>query len=101
MKRQVRWSPKAASDLGEHVALQKRVSVDAASSISSKIIASGESLSTFPERFEEFRMPRNFPFAVRKCVVDGRYIFLYAVKEDSVVIYRVLDARRKFGGLLR
>ena len=45
-------------------------------------------------------MPKNFPVPVRKCVVDGRYILLYGVNDATVMIYRVLDARKKFDGLL-
>ena len=101
MSFRVEWSEKAVSDLGQHVAFQRRVSVEAASAVASKVLAAGESLSTFPERCQEFEMPPNFPVVIRKCVVDKRYILLYGVGSEKVTIYRVLDARRKFDGLLR
>ena len=96
----VEWSSKALSDLGEHVSFQAKVSKEAALGVSSKILFSGNALSSFPERFPEFPMPRNFPVVIRKCVVDSRYIILYGITNDVVMIYRVLDARRKFDGLL-
>ena len=100
MEYRVEWSAKAISDLGEHIAFQKRVSIEAAQALSEKIISMGASLASFPERFPVFPMPQNFPIPVRKCVVDGRYILLYGLSSVTVVIFRVLDARRKFDGLL-
>ncbi len=97
----VEWSAKAASDLGEHVAFQRQVSEIAAEGVLSKVLSAGDSLTLFPERFPEFSMPTNFPVVVRKCIVEGRYILLYGIQKDNVVkIYRVLDARRRFSGLL-
>ena len=101
MEYKVQWSSKSVSDLGEHISFQKRVSIEAASALSENIIAAGLSLSLFPERFPEFPMPKNFPVIIRKCVVNGRYIILYGVVGDIVMIYRILDARRKFDGLLK
>lgn len=101
MDLRIQWSEKAVGDLGEHVAFQRRVSVEAASGLAAKILSAGESLTTFPERFQEFEMPSGFPVVVRKCVVDKRYILLYGIENERVIIYRVLDARRKFDGLLR
>ena len=100
MEYRVQWSAKSVSDLGGHVAFQKKASIEAAQTLSLKVISAGMSLSSFPERFPEFPMLRNFPCTIRKYVVDGRYILLYGVIGDAVMIYRVLDARRKFDGLL-
>ena len=97
----VEWSPKSVSDLGEYVSFQRKVSTEAASTLATSIIEAGLSLSSFPERFSEFPMPSNFPITIRKCVVSGRYIILYGVIDNKVVIYRILDARRKFDGLLK
>lgn len=96
----VEWSSKSISDLSDHISFLKKASKEAASALSSKIIEAGLSLSSFPERFPEFPMPHNFPIVIRKCVVDGRYIILYGVTNQSVMIYRILDARRKFDGLI-
>ena len=94
------WLPKSVSDLGEHIAFLRKVSEEAAKKTSLAIITMANSLTQFPERFPEFSMPRNFPVVIRKCVVAGRYILLFGVCDDSVTIYRVLDARRSFDGLL-
>ena len=96
----IEWSSKSVSDLAEHVSFVGKVSKEAASALSSSIINTSLSLSSFPGRFPEFPMPRNFPVVIRKCVIDGRYIILYGVLNNSVMIYRVLDARRKFDGLI-
>lgn len=45
-------------------------------------------------------MPKSFPFAIRKLVMNQRYLALYAVEGDKVVIYRILDSRRKFDHLI-
>ena len=100
MNYRIEWSSKSVSDLAEHVSFQRRVSVDAAATLSANIISAALSLSSFPERFPEFAMLKNFPVAIRKCVVDSRYIILYGIADDTIMIYRILDARRKFDGLL-
>ena len=100
MDYKVEWSSKAVSDLTEHVLFLRKVSKDASSALSADIVAVGLSLSSFPERFPEFPMPSNFPIAIRKCVVNGRYIILYGIVNTSVMIYRILDARKKFDGLV-
>lgn len=100
MDYKVEWSSKSVSDLTEHVSFVKKVSKETAFTLSSNIINAALSLSSFPERFPEFHMPYNFPVVIRKCVVDGRYIILYGILGNSVVIYRVLNARRNFGGLI-
>jgi len=100
MSYRVEWSAKSVSDLSEHVAFPKRVSKETTKKISSTIVSMANSLAEFPERCPEFSMLRNFPVPIRKCIVDGRYILLFGVRADSVTIYRVLDARRSFSGLL-
>ena len=96
----IEWSSKSLGDLSAHAAFLKRVSAEAAKTTLSAIIAKGDSLAQFPERCAEFPMPGHFPVVIRKCVVDGRYVILFGVCEDAVMIFRVLDARRKFDGLL-
>ncbi len=100
MNYKVEWSSKSVSDLTEHVSFVGMATKEAAPTLSSSIIVAGLSLSSFPERFPEFTMPHNFPVIIRKCVVDGRYVILYGVVNNSVMIYRILDARKKFDGLI-
>ena len=100
MSYRVEWSATSVSDLSEHVAFLKKVSQEAATKITATIISMAESLAEFPERCPEFSMPHNFPVPIRKCVVESRYNLLFGVHERSIMIYRVLDARRNFDGLL-
>ena len=100
MSYRVEWSAKSVSDLSDQVAFLKKVSKEAAQKMSSAVLSMADSLAEFPERCPEFSMLRNFPVPIRKCIVDGRYILLFGVRADSVTIYRVLDARRSFSGLL-
>lgn len=100
MNYRVEWLPKSVSDLSDHITFLKKVSLEAAKTAASIIIATGDSLAQFPERYPEFEMPRNFPTNIRKCNVEGRYIILFSVQDDLITIYRILDARRKFKGLL-
>ena len=96
----VLWTAKATSDLGEHVAFLCRASASAASGLTMAILEVGKSLDDYPERFPAFPMPRSFPHAVRKCVIKKRYIMLYGICDNTVLIYRILDARKRFDGLL-
>ena len=100
MEYRVEWSAKSVADLSRHIAFLKRVSEDSARTILASVTSKGDSLAQFPERCPEFPMPGNFPIAIRKSVVDGRYILLFGVYGSTVMIFRVLDARRKFDGLL-
>lgn len=91
---------KAQDDLSEHFRFALNVSKEAASKLINEIYISLENLSTFPERNPIFTMPESFPFQVRKHVINFRYIALYTIEKDKVVIYRILDSRRKFSQIL-
>ena len=90
----------AQSDIAECVRFVLRVSKDAAITLTNDIYRALNSLETFPERNSVFEMPKAFPFIVRKHIIKNRYIALYTVENNSVVIYRVIDSRRKFNYLL-
>ena len=45
-------------------------------------------------------MPKSFPNIVRKLVIDKPYLVLYAVAAQRVIVYRILDARRKLNNLI-
>ena len=94
------WLPKSVGDLGQHIAFINKVSPEAATRTAASVVDAANSLVTFPERFPEFPMPQNFPIVIRKCVVEGRYVILFSVGKEAVTVYRVLDARKKFDGLL-
>lgn len=93
-------SSKAQSDLAERVSFTSNVSKEAASELAKELFDSIKSLSSFPERNPVFEMPKSFPFTVRKFIVKKTYIILYAIESDKVVIYRILDSRRKLSRLI-
>ena len=91
---------KAQSDLAECVGFVLNVSKEAAYKLANDIYSSIQSLETFPERNAIFNMPPSFPFIIRKLIVNKRYLALYATEGGKVVIYRIIDSRRKFNHLL-
>ncbi len=91
---------KAQSDLAECVGFALNVSKDAVQKLADNIYSSIQSLQTFPERNAIFEMPKSFPFVVRKLIIGKRYVALYVVEEKQVVVYRILDSRRKFNYLI-
>ena len=97
---QVIISNKAHSDIAECVVFVKNVSLEAARQLVKDIYSSIASLNVLPERNPLFEMPKSFPLILRKHIINNRYIALYAVEEQKVVIYRLLDSRRKFGHII-
>ena len=91
---------KAQSDLSECVSFVLNASKEAAIDLVRTLYSTIESLSSFPERNPIFDMPKPFPFIVRKHIAEKRYIVLYAIENNQVVIYRILDSRRKFDSLI-
>lgn len=94
-------SSKAQQDFSECVSFVLNVSVDAAKQLVDDIYNSIGSLKTFPERNPVFEMPKSFPYILRKQIINGRYIALYSIEEKKVIIYRLLDSRRKFDYLVK
>ena len=91
---------KAQADLSSCIAFVLNVSKEAAITLANDIYASIESLTNFPEKNPVFEMPKPFPFTVRKQIVNKRYVVLYTIENNNVVIYRILDSRRKLDYLL-
>ena len=91
---------KAQSDLSECVNFVLKVSKEAAINLTNEIYDCLESLNTFPERNPIFEMPKSFPFIIRKQVINKRYVALYSIEDNNIVIYRILDTRRKFDYLI-
>lgn len=91
---------KAQTDLSSCVAFVLNVSKEAAFNLANDIYASIQSLTNFPEKNPVFEMPKPFPFTIRKQIVNKRYVLLYAIENSNIVIYRILDSRRKFDYLL-
>ena len=86
---------RAYSDIAECVIFVKNVSQDAALRLYEEIIESINSLADFPGKYPEittFKIKEN---KVRKMPIhDGRYIILYKVEENNIVVYDILDCRK-------
>ena len=93
-------SSRAQSDLSECVGFVLNVSKESALKLANDIYSSIESLSLLPERNPVFEMPKPFPFIIRKLVINKRYVALYSIEANNVVIYRIIDSRRKFDYLI-
>ena len=91
---------KAQSDLSSCVSFVLNVSKEAAINLTNDIYSSLESLSMFPERNPIFEMPKPFTYTIRKQVVNKRYIVLYSIEKNTVVVYRIIDSRREFDHLI-
>ena len=92
-------SSKAHQDILNIVSFVLNVSEEAALELTDDIYSSIETLSRLPERNPLFEMP-NIAIKTRKLILNKRYIVIYVIDEDKVIIYRVLDSRRSFYNLL-
>lgn len=93
-------SSKAQSDFANCIEFLLSVSKEAAIDLSNNILDALESLNLFPERNPIFDMPKSCPYIVRKMIIKGRYIALYSIIENKVVVFRILDSRKKFEYLI-
>lgn len=94
-------SSKAQLDLAESVGFVLNVSKEAAIKLANDVYSAIDSLSNFPERNPVFEMPKSFPFVVRKLFINKRYVVLYGIETNNIiVVYRILDSRRQFDYLL-
>ena len=90
---------RAQTDISTCITFVLNISKDA-SKVSKEIFKSIESLKQFPERFPAFNMPNYASYAYRKMVINKRYIAIYSLEEDTIVIHRVLDGRRGYSSLV-
>lgn len=93
-------SIKAHEDIADCVSFVLNVSKEAAFALVSTIYSSLATLNSFPERNPVFEMPKHFPFTIRKHIIDKRYVALYSIENDKVIVYRVIDTRKKCEYLL-
>lgn len=88
-------SQRAFSNIIECVSFVKNVSLEAANELYQEIIKSIGSLSTFPNKYQEIENLRIKESKVRKMPIHkGRYVILYKVESDTVVVYDIIDARK-------
>lgn len=86
---------RAFSSINEHMLFVRNVSLEAAKELYEETMASLRFLSSFPERYPEIQGLRIVGSRVRKMPIhSGRYVILYKVDGDTVVIYDVVDSRK-------
>lgn len=86
---------RAFSSISEHMLFVRNASLEAAKELYEETMASLRSLSSFPEGYPEIQGLRIVGSRVRKMPIhSGRYVALYKVDGDTVVVYDVLDTRK-------
>ena len=86
---------RAFSSICEHILFVRSVSLEAAKELYEETMTSLRSLSSFPERCPEIQDLRIAGARIRKMAIrDGRYVALYKVDGDTVVIYDVIDTKK-------
>ena len=86
---------RAFSSISEHVLLVRNVSLETTKELYEETMTSLRCLSSFPERYPEIQDLRIAGARIRKMAIhDGRYVALYKVDGDTVVIYDVIDTRK-------
>lgn len=93
-------SSKAQLDISEIVSFVLNVSKEAATDLANTIFESLSSLNQLPERYPVFEMPKSFPSTIRKQVIKNRYIALFAIEKNQVIVYRILDTRHNLQYLI-
>lgn len=93
-------STPAQEDIASCVSFVLKVSKEAATCLKNEILSSIDSLSFFPERNPLFNMPINFSYPIRKLIINKRYVALYSIESENVVVYRVIDSRKQFNSLV-
>ena len=98
-ERRVRVLRRAQADLIEIQAYVARDKPDAADRLIGRILERLSRLEKFPERGAVPRDARLRKGGYR-FLVEGEYLIFYRLKGREVRIYRVIQARRRYGGLL-
>ena len=86
---------RAFSRICEHILFVRNVSLEAAKELYEETMTSLRSLSSFPERCPEIQDLRIAGARIRKMSIhNGRYVALYKIDGDTVVVYDVVDSRK-------
>ena len=87
---------RAISNLTECVLFVKHISKEAAKKLYEEIMASINSLETFPKSYSCFEGLTIRGHNVRRMPIsNGRYLILYIIEKEKVVIYDVIDVRKE------
>ena len=86
---------RAYSSITECVLFVNNVSIEAANHLYDEMMTAINSLSSFPNKYPEIPGLLIRGIKVRKMPIhDGRYVILYKVENDNVVIYDIIDTRK-------
>ena len=92
---EVQISQRAFTSLIECISFVKRVSPESADSLYREIMVAIQSLSTLPKRNPEVEGLKIQNNPTRKMIINnGRYVILYRIDGDKVIVYDVLDSRK-------
>ena len=94
------WLTRALEDFKAHIAFVLQVSEQAAQNLREDFLNAANSLNAFPERNPLFTIKGLQVMGIRKLIVNKRYLFIYKIENNTVVIIRVLDARQGLDSLL-
>jgi len=90
----------ATNMLMQHVRFMAQVSVQAAEKLQAEIIEAAKSLKDFPERNSWLADPLLPANKYRKMIISKRYLLIYQIKDDVVLIEYILDCRQEYKWLL-
>ena len=86
---------RALSGICEHILFVRNASLEAAKALYEETMTSLRSLSSFPERCPEMQDLRIAGARIRKMsIYNGRYVTLYKIDGDTVVVYDAVDSRK-------
>ena len=93
----LRVNPEAINDLGsiKRYIRDELMNPTAADRIINEIVKAYKGLKDFPLKGPELNAVINVPTDYRYLVCESYYIF-YKVSEDTVSVYRIINARRDF-----
>ena len=97
---QVVISDRAVGLLLRHVHFVAQVNVQAAERLREEIMEAAKSLQRFPERNMWLCDPMLPVSKYRKMLVSKRYLLVYQIKDDTVLIEYLLDCRQDYQWLL-
>ncbi|MBQ7581036.1 MAG: type II toxin-antitoxin system RelE/ParE family toxin [Clostridia bacterium] len=96
MKYTVIVSDTAKRQIASHVAFLANVSKEAAKNTKNTIIEALRSLETMPGRYpflDEDLLPKN---KYHKMFVESRYLILYQVRDNVVLVDYIVDCRQEY-----
>lgn len=86
---------RAFSSITEHMLFVRNVSLEAAKELYEETMTSLRYLSSFPGRYPEIQDLRIAGARIRKMSIhNGRFVALYKVDGDTIVVYDVVDSRK-------